>query len=64
MQDLRDELDAEIIQTHERLAFWRQQQELQAGTELERHIVNIVAGYGVQLDQLRTVREVLDADRT
>ena len=64
MQDLRDELDAEIIQTHERLAFWRQQQELQAGTELQRYIVKIVAGYEVQLDQLRAVRRILDTDRT
>ena len=61
MRDVKDQLDAELRDTSRRLAFWREQEKLQAGTELVEHIRKIAAGYDVQLAQLRAARRLFDA---
>ena len=60
MRDVIDQLDAELQDTRRRLAFWREQEKLQAGTELADYVRKIAAGYDVQLDQLRQTRRLFD----
>ena len=57
---LARQLDIEISDTVRRLAFWRQQLELQAGTELAHYVREIVDGYVTQLARLEEARASFD----
>jgi hypothetical protein len=61
VRDLTAQLEQEIADTERSLTFWREQQELQAGSKFADQVRRIVAGYEVQLDQLQAARIMLNA---
>jgi hypothetical protein len=61
MQGLIGQIELDIVQTEKRLACWRQQLQAQGDTELGERVSRIIAGYEVQLDQLREALKLVDA---
>ena len=59
--ELLRQIEDEINLTDQRLAFWRQQESLQANTELGARISPIVDGYERQRRHLEKARMVFDA---
>ena len=59
--ELLDMIEEEINQTERHLAFWRQQETAQAGTQLGKHIPAIVDGYDRQLRHLEEARKLFNA---
>jgi len=58
--ELLRQIEDEIDLTEQRLAFWRQQESLQANTELGGRISPIVDGYERQRRHLEEARMVFD----
>ena len=59
--ELLRQIEDELNLTEQRLAFWRQQESLQANTELGARISPIVDGYERQRRHLEEARMVFDA---
>jgi len=59
--ELLRQIEDEINLTEQRLAFWRQQENLQANTELSARLSHIVDGYERQRRHLAEARLVFDA---
>ena len=59
--ELLNQIEDEINLTEQRLAFWRQQESLQADTELGARISPIVDGYERQRRHLEEARKLFDA---
>ena len=57
--ELLNRIEEEINETERRLSFWRQQESLQAGTDLAAHIRLIVDGYDRQLGHLEEARKLI-----
>jgi hypothetical protein len=60
MPNLMDQLEIEIREVSQRLTFWQDQLRRQSETHLGNKIRSVVAGYEVQLDQLKQVRKLVD----
>ena len=60
-EELLHQIEDELNLTEQRLAFWRQQESLQANTELGARISPIVDGYEHQRRHLEEARMAFDA---